>query len=210
MAADFPTGVKTFSTKVDGVDLVQSSHINDAQAEIVAIETELKKATGSTVNHAALTNLTTGDPHTQYLKTASKATGAEVVAGEDDAKFVTAKALADALVPGVWTNYTPTITYAGGTTNPTSVTATIRYIRVGKIVFFHCNGGSFTRGSGDRSYVIFTLPVNGSGGTATMSHQFTPNGQCIGYFGGNTISFIIGPMTAASGYFWFSGFYEVS
>jgi hypothetical protein len=188
MAADFPTGVKTFSTKVDGVDLVQASHINDAQAEIVAIETALGAG---------------------FIKPV-KATGAEVTDGTNDAKYVTAKALADALVPGVWTNYTPTITYAGGTTNPTSVTATIRYIRVGKIVFFHCNGGSFTRGSGDRSYVIFTLPVNGSGGTATMSHQFTPNGQCIGYFGGNTISFIIGPMTAASGYFWFSGFYEVS
>lgn len=37
--ASFPTSVKSFTTKVDGVDNVQASHVNDLQAEVVAIET---------------------------------------------------------------------------------------------------------------------------------------------------------------------------
>jgi hypothetical protein len=41
MAASFPTTVKSFTTKVDGVDDVQAAHINDLQDEVVAVETEL-------------------------------------------------------------------------------------------------------------------------------------------------------------------------
>lgn len=40
MAATFPGGVKTFSTKAPG-NAIQSAHINDLQAEVVAVETEL-------------------------------------------------------------------------------------------------------------------------------------------------------------------------
>lgn len=41
MAASFPSSVKSFSTKVDDIDDVEASHINDLQDEVVAIETHL-------------------------------------------------------------------------------------------------------------------------------------------------------------------------
>lgn len=41
MAASYPSAIKTFTTKTDGVDDVLASHINDPQLEITAIETEL-------------------------------------------------------------------------------------------------------------------------------------------------------------------------
>lgn len=42
MAASYPTAIKSFTTKVDGVDYPQASHINDLQLEVEAIETELR------------------------------------------------------------------------------------------------------------------------------------------------------------------------
>jgi hypothetical protein len=42
MAADFPTSVKTFTTKANDVDTIDASHINDLQDEVTAIETVLK------------------------------------------------------------------------------------------------------------------------------------------------------------------------
>lgn len=41
MAADYPTSVKSFSTKVDNVDLVMAADINDIQTEVAAIESQL-------------------------------------------------------------------------------------------------------------------------------------------------------------------------
>ena len=41
MTASYPDAIKSFTTKVNGVDDVKAEHINDVQAEISAIETEL-------------------------------------------------------------------------------------------------------------------------------------------------------------------------
>jgi hypothetical protein len=41
MASSFPSSIKAFTTKVDGVDDVQAAHINDLQDEVAAIETQL-------------------------------------------------------------------------------------------------------------------------------------------------------------------------
>lgn len=41
MAASYPTSVKSFTTKTNGVDDVDASHINDLQLEMSAVETEL-------------------------------------------------------------------------------------------------------------------------------------------------------------------------
>lgn len=41
MPASYPGAIKSFTTKVDGVDDVLAAHINDPQLEITAIETEL-------------------------------------------------------------------------------------------------------------------------------------------------------------------------
>lgn len=41
MAASYPSAVKSFTTKTNYVDLVDASHVNDLQDEVVAVETEL-------------------------------------------------------------------------------------------------------------------------------------------------------------------------
>lgn len=41
MTAVFPGGVKSFTIKVDSVDKVMASHVNDIQNEVAAIETYL-------------------------------------------------------------------------------------------------------------------------------------------------------------------------
>ena len=69
MAATFPGGVKVFTTKQAG-DQIASAHINDLQDEVVAVETELRKTTGSVVSHGSLAGLNNND-HPQYLLSAS-------------------------------------------------------------------------------------------------------------------------------------------
>lgn len=44
MAADFPTTVKTFTTKANNVDTIDASHVNDIQDEVNAVETLLGAA----------------------------------------------------------------------------------------------------------------------------------------------------------------------
>jgi len=65
MAATFPGGVKVFTTKQAG-NQIASAHINDLQDEVVAVETELRKTTGSVVDHGSLAGLTDND-HPQYV-----------------------------------------------------------------------------------------------------------------------------------------------
>ena len=61
--------------------------------------------------------------------------------------------------------YTPTITYTGGTTDPTSQTATFKFKLDGRTL--HIWGyGYLTRGEGDRSSTIFTMPLSISLATA--------------------------------------------
>lgn len=69
MAATFPGGVKVFTTKQAG-DQIASAHINDLQDEVVAVETELRKTSGSVVSHGSLAGLSNND-HPQYLLSAS-------------------------------------------------------------------------------------------------------------------------------------------
>jgi len=77
MAATFPGGVKVFTTKQAG-DQIASAHINDLQDEVVAVETELRKTTGSVVSHGSLAGLT-DDDHTQYVKDAGTVTDNAIV-----------------------------------------------------------------------------------------------------------------------------------
>lgn len=48
MTASYPTSVKTFTTKTDGVDYPLASHVNSLQDEVTAIETTLKANWGGT------------------------------------------------------------------------------------------------------------------------------------------------------------------
>ena len=66
MAATYPGGVKSFTTKVDGTDIIAAADVNDLQDEVAAIETELKKTTGSTIDHGGLAGLSDND-HPQYM-----------------------------------------------------------------------------------------------------------------------------------------------
>jgi len=65
MTATFPGGVKVYSTKNPG-DIIQSATINSLQEEVVAVETELRKTTGSVVSHGSLAGLGNND-HPQYV-----------------------------------------------------------------------------------------------------------------------------------------------
>ena len=66
MAATFPVGVKSFTTKVDGTDIIAAVAVNDLQDEVSAIDTELKKTTGSALDHGGLAGLSDND-HPQYM-----------------------------------------------------------------------------------------------------------------------------------------------
>jgi hypothetical protein len=76
MAATYPAGVKTFTTKVDGVDDILAEHINSPQEEIVAIETDLLGdraagwvSAGETWTYASATSFTiSGDKTGKYQK----------------------------------------------------------------------------------------------------------------------------------------------
>jgi len=86
MAATFPGGVKTFSTKQAG-DQIASAHINDLQDEVVAVETELRKTTGSVVSHGSLAGLSNND-HPQYLLTTGTAADSDKLDNIDSTGFV--------------------------------------------------------------------------------------------------------------------------
>lgn len=60
---------------------------------------------------------------------------------------------------GVWKDWTPTISYGGGTTNPTSNTKNYaKYIQIGKTVHFSLSY-SVVKGSGNRTLTGYSLPV---------------------------------------------------
>lgn len=101
MAATYPGTVRPFTTKVNNVDIIDASHPNILQEEVVAIQATLgvnpqvsSGLTGTYVSagttfanvSARLDNIEkgiTGDTHTQYLKSTGGATvtasGAAVV-----------------------------------------------------------------------------------------------------------------------------------
>jgi len=93
MAATFPGGVKVFTTKQAG-DQIASAHINDLQAEVVAVETELRKTTGSVVDHGGLAGLSDND-HPQYGRPVFLTTPKTSTSWDGDAYSTTAKTKID-------------------------------------------------------------------------------------------------------------------
>jgi len=217
MAATFPGGVKVFTTKQAG-DQIASAHINDLQAEVVAVETELRKTTGSVVDHGGLAGLADND-HPQYVLMS----GNQTIAGvKSFSSFpvtpssapttnyqVSNKKYVDDLI-GAWASWTPTITWFGGTTDPTSFTvSSARYVTVGNLVFCMLRG-SLTRGSGDRSYLSLTAPVTISNLAAGSAHHNINGNDFISaplYSTSGKVSIFTGTMTK-DGYIWASWFYE--
>lgn len=113
-------------------------------------------------------------------------------------------------VGGVWQDWTPTVTYAGGTTDPTNLVLSAYYSVIGKICIFTVTG-TLTRGSGDRAYIAITLPINYSvnfSGNVTVN--FGSLMVCPNYgTAGSRLTINNGGMTA-DGYLWASGFYRIS
>lgn len=68
------------------------------------------------------------------------------------------------LIGGTPVAWTPTVTYFGGTTNPTSwAYGTCSYVKLGRMVT--CNIAAYlTRGSGNRTHVYFSLPFTSAVG----------------------------------------------
>ena len=95
MAASYPTSVRSFTTKVNVVDIIQAAHPNSLQEEVVAIESVLgtaptvataavatdwaNTATDYVTIKARLANIEKGivaDTHTQYVK---KVGGSDII-----------------------------------------------------------------------------------------------------------------------------------
>lgn len=133
MAASYPGSVKTFSTKAPG-QAIASSHINELQDEVVAIETELKKTTATTSVNAA-----------------------------DSAKLGGVAAASFQQIP-TWQSYTPTWTAYTGTPTLGNGTITGRYCKVGKMVIatVSLTFGSTTSVAGTITWYI-GLPFQAAG-----------------------------------------------
>lgn len=111
---------------------------------------------------------------------------------------------------GGWQSWTPTITWAGGTTDPTSFTVlSARYVTVGNLVFCTLRG-SLTRGSGDRSYLSLTAPVTISNmASGSAHHNINGNDFVVAplYSQSGKVTIFMDTMTK-DGYIWASWFYE--
>lgn len=135
MAADYPTSVKSFSTKVDNVDLVMAADINDIQTEVTAIETQLI---------AGGVNIATATPTANAVPKA----------------LASGKLASGWMIPG-WSSYTPSISYAG-TPVPTSETLThARYLILGNICFISI-AIEIVAGSSVAWGIRFSYPTNGT------------------------------------------------
>ena len=105
-------------------------------------------------------------------------------------------------------SWTPVVTFAGGTTDPTSFTVTNASFWMVRGVIYVSIAATITRGSGDRPYQIITLPVGytaffGGGMTTTYSGlQVSPFYQS----GTNKVTIYTNTMTS-DGYLWGQFFY---
>ena len=85
-----------------------------------------------------------------------------------------------------WTSYTPTVAYEGGTTDPTGLTINYaKYFQIEKMVTLSIKG-TLNRGSGNRTYILFSLPQNttafdaaGTGFESVVSNHRTPRAVYI-------------------------------
>lgn len=159
MAATFPSGVKNFTPKTDGVDKIYAAHINDIQDEVMAIETELTKTTGSVVDHGALAGLGDND-HPQYALTAhdhdsaylginAKAADSDKFDGLDSTVFLKKTEV------GVWQNWTPTLNSGSAILSGYDIA---KYCAIGKAIFFMFYAGNKNL-SGASGLIKVGLPV---------------------------------------------------
>lgn len=128
----------------------------------------------------------------------------------DSAKLGNVAAASYQLIP-TWTTFTPTVTWAGGTTDPTSFTSTCKYLQIGKAIFMmvYLN---IVKGSGDRTYIKIAPPVacaNAASGDCT--HTLVTSTFTVGavYFSSGVFTVNFGTLSR-DGYLWLNAFYEAS
>lgn len=145
MTAVFPGNIKSFTPKVDGVDKIYASHINDLQDEVTAIETELKKPANQTSVNAA---------------------NSDKLDGKDSTEFATANHT-HSNIDGGWLNYTPTVEgwAAGYTVN------VARYRVIGKICFFVVDINGTSNGNTAKITVPIFMPnITGIVSSGTLAY----------------------------------------
>jgi len=122
-------------------------------------------------------------------------------------------ALATIQTGGIWNAYTPTVTYSGGTTDPTTATVAGKYSVIGEVCIVQITYQITTIGSGDRTITNFTLPINYSGNAPTGSSQsnITAAGivsHAVIGSGGNSVNVYHGAMST-TGYVRVTVTYEI-
>lgn len=130
MSASFPTGVKSFTTKLAG-DTVQASHANDMQDEITAIETAMVGGTLPASNGSALTALNASNLSSGTVAEARMATTS---------------------------TFTPAPKFGGASTGLTTSTATGTAFKIGTLVHFTLRVTFTAKGSSTGDFTITGLP----------------------------------------------------
>lgn len=172
MAASFPTTVKTFTAKTDGVDYPQAAHVNDLQDEVNAIETDIgTTAAGGANLFKRINNLTvdsTPDRSADYVGTydASASTGKKVLL-QDVGGYPLHAYFGAGLSPADATTYYFGWFQSAGL--PTSETGTTRiYIpRSGVLRKVYFTSNPFTTGTSETS--TFSIRLNGTTDTTITS-----------------------------------------
>jgi hypothetical protein len=115
---------------------------------------------------------------------------------------------------GLWLDYTPTVTYLGGTTNPTATSINYaKYSVIGDVVFYMISWEIDTLGSGDRTIVYFSYPVTkaDAGGVGSGIGNIVTGGwvavRCLMNGTTNIAAALSGAMGSA-GVLYLNGFYR--
>jgi hypothetical protein len=115
---------------------------------------------------------------------------------------------------GVWTDWVPTVTYAGGTTDPTATSFNYaRYSVIGDVVFYMISWEIDTLGSGDRTIVYFSYPVTKAhvGGVGSGIGDIVTGGwvavRCL-MNSNSTIAAVLSAAMGSAGALYLNGFYR--
>lgn len=165
----YPASIDSFTTKVDNVDDVLASHINDVQTAVVAIETELGTQPRHTTTTAPTANDDTGDGYsvgTLWLDT----TNDRLYIAID----VTLTAAVWVEIGGLSGTWTPTVTQSGSVT----VTVTFATYKIrGRVVHTEIRLDVTGSGTGANDIVIGGQPA-----AIQPTHvptQIFPLGNCV-------------------------------
>ncbi len=116
--------------------------------------------------------------------------------------------------PGAWLDWTPTITFAGGSTDPSSITKLhARYTTIGKIVIASADY-SFGKG-GNRTQYKFTLPLTPAQtygavtGYESLKTAFTDPTKAYMEASGALVTVYV-PVQDKAGHVMFTAVYEVA